>query len=112
MALEKWLDEALCFSEMTQAELARRLTESGHRTHKTAVGLMLKGVRKIQGAELLAIAEITGYPIPLVNSSDEIPPEELREWHHALAARPREARVALLTLITGSPFPKDPSPQK
>jgi hypothetical protein len=73
--------------------------------------LILKGERKIQGAELVAIAEITGYPIPLAGSG-EISPEELRDWHDALVATPHAKRVALFTLISGSPFPPDDTSPK
>ncbi len=65
--LSKWLILALKHAgDLPQAELARRLTERlGRSIDRAAVNKMTKpGGRGIAADELLAIAEITGYPAP------------------------------------------------
>lgn len=63
--LERWLIEALSHASLSQAELARRLTEKLHRSiDRAAVNKMSKGARAISAAEMLAIEEITGFSAP------------------------------------------------
>lgn len=65
--LSKWLVSALRHAAgLSQAELARKLTEKlGRSIDRAAVNKMAKpGGRGIAADELLAIAEITGYPAP------------------------------------------------
>ncbi len=69
--LADWLRKALEHSGISQAELSRQLTERlGRSIDRAAVNKMLIGDdkgkkgRKIAGDEMIAIAEITGYPAP------------------------------------------------
>ncbi len=60
-----WVSDALAHAGMTQAELARRLTaELGQTVDRAAVNKMTTGGRKVSGAELAAIARVTGYAVP------------------------------------------------
>lgn len=70
--MSDWLKSALDFSGMGQAELARELTRVLKRSiDRAAVNKMLvsrpkrgQKSRRISGAELVAISQITGYPAP------------------------------------------------
>lgn len=63
--LSQWLKDALTAADMSQAELARRLTKKLHRkVDKAAVNKMTLETRDIAGDELLAIADITGHALP------------------------------------------------
>lgn len=63
--LVDWINRALAHSNMKQAELARQLTARLRRTiDRAAVNKMAKGGRAIAADEMLAIAEITGFPAP------------------------------------------------
>jgi transcriptional regulator with XRE-family HTH domain len=68
MADEKialWIQEALRSSQMSQAELARRLGERlGREIDRSMVQKVLKGVRRLPSDELIAIAEISGLAPP------------------------------------------------
>lgn len=67
--LKQWLIDALKHAEMSQSELARRLTLQLHRAiDRAAVNKMVSGGRAIKGDELIAIEEITGFPAPLENA--------------------------------------------
>lgn len=73
--LAEWLREALNHADMTQVDLANALTKKlGQSFDKAAINkmAMLKPTQKtkprdISAAELMAIAEITGYPPPTVD---------------------------------------------
>lgn len=63
--LSQWLQEALNATGISQAELARELTNSlGRSIDRAAVNKMVKNIRAIQGDELLAIERITGLEAP------------------------------------------------
>jgi transcriptional regulator with XRE-family HTH domain len=63
--LSKWLQDALAHARMSQAELARRLAlKLGPSYERSKVNKMALGKRDIDGAELLAISEITRFPVP------------------------------------------------
>jgi SOS-response transcriptional repressor LexA len=63
--LSNWLLEALEASNIKQAELARRLSQSlGRSIDRAAVNKMTTGQRAIHGDELLAIERITGLEAP------------------------------------------------
>lgn len=63
--LSKWLEAALESAQITQAELARRLTEElGRSIDRAAVNKMVAGKRAIAADELLAIQRITGETAP------------------------------------------------
>lgn len=66
--LAKWVGDAVNFMpEKNQAELARRLTARLRRgIGAAAVNKMISGERAVAADEMLAIAEITGYPL-LIN---------------------------------------------
>jgi SOS-response transcriptional repressor LexA len=71
--LTQWLKDALAHSKLTQAELARRLAARlGPSYERSKVNKMALGKRDIDGVELLAISEITGFPVPtpLIRSED------------------------------------------
>lgn len=63
--LNHWLSQALKRKDLSQAELARQLTQRlGRSVDRAAVNKMVVGTRKIAGDEAMAIAEITGSAIP------------------------------------------------
>lgn len=111
MSLSQWVREALDHAEMTQVELARRMTEwLGRSIDKAAVNKMLlndetaraKGLkaRRVGADEMVAIEAITGYPAPnrrdqsLVASYDpDDDPEEVLTF---------EPGVSTLTAYEGS----------
>lgn len=64
--MHKWLAAALEASGISQAELARRMTDDLRRAYdRVMVNRMLReNGRKISGDEMLAISMITGHPIP------------------------------------------------
>lgn len=67
--LSEWVKDAIKHSGLSQAELARRLTEQLKRAiDRAAVNKMTKGTRAVAGDEMIAIEEITGYPVPLENA--------------------------------------------
>lgn len=60
--LSNWLREALKHSDMSKAELARRLSVRLQRSFdRSIVQKMAAGTRKVAADEMLAIAEITGF---------------------------------------------------
>ncbi|WP_412058216.1 helix-turn-helix transcriptional regulator [Bartonella sp. DGB2] len=60
-----WLTEALSSSGLSQATLAKKMSESLNRSiDRAAVNKMLKGTRDISARELLAISKITGSQLP------------------------------------------------
>jgi hypothetical protein len=60
----KWTAEAVTFAGISQAELGRRLTERLRRgIDSAAVNKIIKGDRALAADEMLAIAEITNYPV-------------------------------------------------
>ena len=63
--LNQWLSQALAEKKLSQAALARKLTERlGRSIDRAAVNKMVAGKREIAGDEMLAIADITGASIP------------------------------------------------
>lgn len=74
--LKDWLNDGLAIAGMSQAELARRLTEKLGRSYpRTTVNKMTQGLREIAGEELIAIAHILGLPMPGAEGSSAEPPE-------------------------------------
>jgi transcriptional regulator with XRE-family HTH domain len=60
-----WMHEALRSAKISQAELARRLSARlGREINRSMMQKVLKGVRRLSGEELIAVAEITGSPPP------------------------------------------------
>lgn len=56
---------------MSQAELARRLTNRLRREYdRSMIHKLLKGERELSAAELLAVAAITGFALPLENAAN------------------------------------------
>jgi hypothetical protein len=72
-ALAKWVSEALRHADMSQAELARRISQDlGRNIDRAAVNKMtlirLRGQQKrraIRADEMVAIERITGFPAPV-----------------------------------------------
>lgn len=63
--LSKWLNDAISTSGISQAELARQLTESlGRSVDRAAINKMSKGKRKVAADELVHISKLTNYPAP------------------------------------------------
>lgn len=57
-----WLQKALKFSDMSQAELARRLSERlGKSVDRAAINKLAKGGRRLMLDEMLAISKITSF---------------------------------------------------
>lgn len=63
--LSQWLNDAISISGISQAELARRLTDSlGRSIDRAAVNKMAKGKRGIAADEMMQIAKLTNVPVP------------------------------------------------
>lgn len=69
--IAKWVREAIEHAGISGAELARRMTERGLAVDRAAVSKMMKETatprtkpRRVSAAELIAISEITGLPLP------------------------------------------------
>jgi SOS-response transcriptional repressor LexA len=68
--MDLWLKDALAHSDLSQAELARRLTEKLRKNiDRAAVNKMTLGKREISGKEMLAIEDITGWEAPLAREA-------------------------------------------
>lgn len=64
-AVAEWMQRAMDYADLSQVALASMLEEkTGVRTDKSKVSKMVNGRREVTAAELVAISEITGYPIP------------------------------------------------
>jgi phage repressor protein C with HTH and peptisase S24 domain len=69
-----WMPEALRTAEISQAELARKLSDRlGRKIDRSMVQKVLKGVRRLTGEELIAVAEITGSSPPTDPPSSATP---------------------------------------
>jgi len=67
--LAQWVTEALASADITQAELSRQLSNRlGRSVDRAAVNKLTKGQRELSAGEMLAISEITGYPLPVSQS--------------------------------------------
>jgi hypothetical protein len=63
--LSDWVQRALDYAGMKQAELSRALIQSGLSTiDRSAVNKVVLGTRKLSGEEMIEVSRITGYPIP------------------------------------------------
>ncbi|KEP68831.1 hypothetical protein DL1_08665 [Thioclava dalianensis] len=63
--IEDWCRSAMAHADMNQTDLAAALErETGIRTQKSKISKMLNGSREFLAKEMLAIAKITGYPLP------------------------------------------------
>lgn len=64
--LDVWVKSAIEFGDISQAELSRRLTAKlGRSIDRAAVNKLLNGRRALAADEMIATAEMTGYPIPI-----------------------------------------------
>lgn len=64
--LSQWLQQALKASKLSQAELARKLTEIlGRSVDRAAVNKMASGTRGIAADEMRAIERLTGWEAPI-----------------------------------------------
>lgn len=64
--LDVWVKSAIEFGDISQAELSRRLTAKlGRSIDRAAVNKLLNGRRALAADEMIATAEMTGYPIPV-----------------------------------------------
>lgn len=69
LMLDRWTREALDFSGISQAEMARIISEKVRREiDRAAVNKMTKGTRQVAADEMLAISEATKFPIPDPNA--------------------------------------------
>ncbi len=72
--LDLWVLEAIKRSGVSQAELARRLTDKlGRSVDRAAVNKMVKGQRDVAADEMLAIADVTGFPVPFASRAPTAP---------------------------------------
>lgn len=63
--LSEWVQKALTYADMKQADLSRALIQSGLRTiDRSAVNKVVLGTRKLSANEMLEISRITDYPTP------------------------------------------------
>jgi hypothetical protein len=63
--LSVWAKQAIDFAGISQAELARQVSDKIRRQiDRAAMNKILKGTRELAGDEMLAIAEITGFSAP------------------------------------------------
>jgi SOS-response transcriptional repressor LexA len=74
----QWVDVALSRSGTSQAELARKISETLHREiDRAAVNKMVKGTRNVLADEMLAIEAITNVPLPSPHVPIQVP---LIDW--------------------------------
>lgn len=63
--MKDWVISAIKHANMDQATLARGLTEKlGLNEDRSIVNKLVKGRRQLGADEMLAISDLTGYPIP------------------------------------------------
>jgi hypothetical protein len=63
--LSEWVRQAIDFAKISQAALARAMTENLRRQiDRAAVNKMIKGTRKVAADELYAISAITKFAAP------------------------------------------------
>lgn len=61
-----WIRQAIEFAGLSQAELARKINEAvGGSLDRAAVNKMVAGTRDVSATEMLAVAKLTGFPIPM-----------------------------------------------
>jgi SOS-response transcriptional repressor LexA len=76
--INQWVAAALKKGGMSQAELARRLSDELRREiDRAAVNKMVGGTRDVAADEMLAIEEITGFSVPSANAPVQVP---LLDW--------------------------------
>jgi SOS-response transcriptional repressor LexA len=76
--INQWVAAALKKGALSQAELARRLSNELRREiDRAAVNKMVRGSRDIAADEMLAIEGITGLSVPSVNAPTQVP---LIDW--------------------------------
>ena len=64
-----WISKALKKSHLSQADLARQMTLMCERSiNRVAINELVNGPRRLLADEMLAIAEITGQPLPRLPS--------------------------------------------
>lgn len=85
----KWVAQSLEHAGgMSQAELSRRLTERLRRKiDSAAVNKITKGTRRLAADELLAIAEITNYPLVVSLAGDLMPDHDDAGFNIAFLVR-------------------------
>lgn len=67
---KKWVEAALAHSKLKQAEVSRRLSQRfGWRDDRSLINKIIKGRRILDAKEMLAISEVTGFPLPVDESS-------------------------------------------
>jgi SOS-response transcriptional repressor LexA len=63
---DEWVKSAIEFGDISQAELSRRLSAKlGRSIDRAAVNKLLNGKRALAADEMIATAEMTGFPIPV-----------------------------------------------
>jgi len=63
--IEQWAKAAIDASGLTQAEIARQLTERlGKSLDRAAVNKIHKGIRKLSADEMVELSRISGLPMP------------------------------------------------
>lgn len=78
---EQWVAGALKHAGIAQAEAARRLTDKlGKSIDRAAVNKMIKGNRSVSAVEMMAISEITGVPIPVMQPQSDLTHVPLVSW--------------------------------
>jgi phage repressor protein C with HTH and peptisase S24 domain len=83
-----WVHDALRSAQISQAELARKLRDRlGREIDRSMVQKVLKGVRRLSADELIAVAEITGSPLPTAAPSGLRPLLATDEKSHRAARR-------------------------
>ncbi len=66
--LKEWLRLAIAWQRIKQVDLSKRLTEAlGRSVDASAIYKMLRGERRMFADELLQIAKICKYPIPITS---------------------------------------------
>lgn len=90
----KWVRDAVAASGKSAAEIGRRLGAYGMALNRNAMSELQKGERQLAAVEMLAMAEITGQPLPCVTpnpAQERLSPAFLREFLGTLA---REAGLS------------------
>lgn len=101
-----WVEAALEHSQLKQAEAARRLSQRfGWPDDRSVINKILKGRRMLDAKEMLDISEVTGFPLPV----DETTPAQnipLVSWVSAGALARDDVADEQLGKIIVSDLPK------
>lgn len=103
---QEWITAVLQHSQLSQAELVRRLHQRyGWSNDRSIINKIKTGVRSLDAREMLEISELTGFPVPI---EEDAPPQivQLVTWVSAGKLSRDEVADEQLGSIPVSDLPK------